>query len=525
MPVNVFTTAMDAAVQPRNSDRSNRISEQAPVSVQVPAALTRSAPIHGLRSISDELETLGNQLQSGEPRSASFSLRRRIGFFVKRRLYGFLWWQNHKLKNLAALTLRLGREDTTTLEALWQRMDVLSRDIQQVSRDDRETRHSMADWKRQSEIRWLQVESAQPSWEPALIERDARQNEREARQSEVLASLQSALSAAQALIADLGRRLEVESAEKQHLADRVAGMERSLQETAVNLTQRIDGETLPRQQLAARLSELGLFTHQTRASLSIQDRRLGLFLEEVRKGLPQPIGPGRVESMLHDHSQHKYDSLYSAFEDVFRGSREEIKARHTEYLNLLQEHSAGSPGRPVLDLGCGRGEWLELLRDTGLEASGVDLNEGMVESCKSLGLHVTQDDAFHFLASLPDASLGAITAFHMVEHMPFDLVLTIVDESLRVLKPGALLILETPNPQNLQVASHTFYLDPSHLKPLPSAMLRFFVEARGFCEVRILDLHPYPDTLQFPDDGALLTNRLNQFFYGAQDYAIIGRRP
>jgi O-antigen chain-terminating methyltransferase len=113
----------------------------------------------------------------------------------------------------------------------------------------------------------------------------------------------------------------------------------------------------------------------------------------------------------------------------------------------------------------------------------------------------------------------------MVEHMPFDTILTLVDEALRVLKPGGILILETPNPQNILVGSYTFHFDPTHLKPLPSPMLRFFVEARGFCHVQVRDLHPYPETVRVPDDGKGVAARLNDYLYGPQDYAVIGKKP
>ena len=112
----------------------------------------------------------------------------------------------------------------------------------------------------------------------------------------------------------------------------------------------------------------------------------------------------------------------------------------------------------------------------------------------------------------------------MVEHMPFDAIMTLVDEALRALKSGGILILETPNPENLLVSSYTFHLDPTHRHPLPSPMLRFFVEARGFSNVHVKELHPYPEAMQFPDDTAI-ARRLNRHLYGPQDYAVIGRKP
>jgi O-antigen chain-terminating methyltransferase len=129
------------------------------------------------------------------------------------------------------------------------------------------------------------------------------------------------------------------------------------------------------------------------------------------------------------------------------------------------------------------------------------------------------------MSALPDSCLGGVTSFHMVEHMPFDLVLAMIDEALRVLKRGGVLILETPNPQNLLVGAYTFYFDPSHRKPLPSPMLRFFVEARGFCNVEIKELHPYADSARLPETADGVASRMNEYFYGPQDYAVVGRRP
>jgi SAM-dependent methyltransferase len=316
----------------------------------------------------------------------------------------------------------------------------------------------------------------------------------------------------------LTQRLDAETA-------RLSELEQFAHQATTALTQRLDAETAQKDQTAARVSELGLYTYQTRTSLSMQDRRLALFMEEARKRLPGPLAQDQLQGMVSHDTQHRYDSLYAAFEDVFRGSREDIKTRQSVYLPLLKAHAIGAPVMPVLDLGCGRGEWIELLGEHGLEVRGVDSNDVMVERCKSLGLPVLQDDALSYLGSLPDACIGAVTSFHMVEHMPFDVIMTLIDESLRVLKPGGILILETPNPANLLVGAYTFHFDPTHLKPLPGPLLRFAVEARGFCDVHVRELHPYPEAVRLADDGRGVASRLNDYLYGPQDYAVIARRP
>ncbi len=220
-------------------------------------------------------------------------------------------------------------------------------------------------------------------------------------------------------------------------------------------------------------------------------------------------------------SDHTSDALYLAFEDVFRGPREEIKRRQSVYLPFLEEIRGSTALSPILDLGCGRGEWLELLRDHHMTARGRDHNVAMVEYCRALGLDAEWGEALASLRDLPDGSLGAVTSFHMIEHTPFDAVLSLLRESMRVLEPGGLLILETPNPKNLTVASYSFFLDPTHLKPLPSEMLRFFAEATGFSRCQVLELQP----AQPPAGEPTISQHLNALLYGPLDYGLIARRP
>jgi O-antigen chain-terminating methyltransferase len=221
---------------------------------------------------------------------------------------------------------------------------------------------------------------------------------------------------------------------------------------------------------------------------------------------------------------HAQDALYLGFEDEFRGSREEIKQRVSVYLPRLRAAGAGTDDAPILDLGCGRGELLEVLRDGGLKASGVDTNRLAVEQCEKLGLDVRLEDAFAALAARGDASLGALTAIHVVEHLPFELLVKLLDESLRVLRPGGLVAFETPNPGNVLVGSCNFYIDPTHRNPVHPLTLRHLLEARGFVSLETLLLHPN-DGARIPDGDAPLTRAFNDFFFGAQDYAIVGRRP
>jgi O-antigen chain-terminating methyltransferase len=159
--------------------------------------------------------------------------------------------------------------------------------------------------------------------------------------------------------------------------------------------------------------------------------------------------------------------FYRAFEDRFRGSAPVIESRLAVYLPFVRPVADAHRGATLTDLGCGRGEWLALLERAGIDASGVDKDETMLAACREQGLKVECADAIDYLKRLPDASQLAVSAFHFVEHLPFDSLHAVAREAMRVLRPGGLIILETPNPESLIVSSTDFYNDPSHRQPLP----------------------------------------------------------
>jgi O-antigen chain-terminating methyltransferase len=262
---------------------------------------------------------------------------------------------------------------------------------------------------------------------------------------------------------------------------------------------------------------------QLRTALSLQERRLTLLLEEARRRLPEPFDPVQLQTFAEE-LPHVADAGYLAFEDAFRGSREEVKQRVSIYVAKLRAAEAGTDKAPILDLGCGRGELLEVLEEQGLKASGVDSNTAAVDQCRELKLDVLLGDAFEELAKLPDGSLGGLTALHVVEHLPFPLVMKLLDETLRVLRPGGIVIFETPNPNNILVGATNFYLDPTHRNPVHPQTLRYLLEARGLTQVETMMLHPYPREMRIPEDTAV-ARTFNEYFYGPQDYAVLGRRP
>ena len=211
--------------------------------------------------------------------------------------------------------------------------------------------------------------------------------------------------------------------------------------------------------------------------------------------------------------------VYDAFEAEFRGDAAVVSQRAETYLPIITSVSAGIPGFPVLDIGCGRGEWLQLLRDRGLAAQGVDSNPTFAAQVRALGLEVVEGDAVEYLTAAAGDSVGAVTAFHIVEHLEINALLALVREAYRVVRPGGVVIFETPNPENVVVGSCSFYNDPTHRRPIPPPTLSFYLRHAGFSNVTVTSLAPL-NLVQGPVSDALkpIVDRFNM----GQDYAAIG---
>ncbi len=215
------------------------------------------------------------------------------------------------------------------------------------------------------------------------------------------------------------------------------------------------------------------------------------------------------------------DSFYRAFEEKHRGSRELILSRLDAYRSFILPLKEVNPAAALhaIDLGCGRGEWLEILLAEGFLPRGIDQDEGMLQGCLELNLPAERGDALAFLSTLPNESQTIVSAFHVVEHISFDQLRTMVSEALRVLKPGGLLIMETPNPENIAVATRNFYLDPTHQRPIPPQLLEFLPEYYGFARAKVLRLQ---------ESKALAESAsptLNDVLEGASpDYAVVAQK-
>lgn len=274
--------------------------------------------------------------------------------------------------------------------------------------------------------------------------------------------------------------------------------------------------SIHQQQLTDRLRQLSERLQLTRAELTELERRRSSLTEDAGER-PSESAEQRPSPVMAGEARHHLDAFYASFEDRFRGHRDEIKERLKVYLPTLREAGIETG---ILDIGCGRGEWLELLKEEGTHARGVDLNRVMLADCRQRGFEVTEADALDYLRGLPDESLEMVTSFHLIEHLPFETLVLLIDEIQRTLKPGGLVILETPNPKNLTVGACSFYSDPTHRHPVFPETIQFILSNRGFSNVRLKYLNAVEGS-PFKD-GDEASRALHDWFFGARDFAVIG---
>jgi O-antigen chain-terminating methyltransferase len=244
---------------------------------------------------------------------------------------------------------------------------------------------------------------------------------------------------------------------------------------------------------------------------------------EINKPLPLP------DIALGGNAGPYFD--YFGFEERFRGSEEEIKERQRVYVEFFKE------ANQVLDIGCGRGEFLELLREASIKARGVDLDLDMVLYCQEKGLDVLREDAYTYLESLPNDSLGGLIAAQLVEHFAPTRISDLVTLCQRKLQPGGVLIFETPNPACLAVFARSFYMDFSHIRPIHPEAMKFLFESAGFQDLQVKFTAPVEACMRIPPLSGIAADpqmteefnrgieRVNELLYGFQDYAVIGRKP
>ena len=260
----------------------------------------------------------------------------------------------------------------------------------------------------------------------------------------------------------------------------------------------------------------------------------------AERTVAQPVAqPFRAASDVPSPTHGVADATYVGFEDCFRGTEDEIRARQSDYVVLFQ----GASG--VLDAGCGRGEFLSLLREAGVTARGVDLNIEMVEACRSRGLTADHGDVVEYVEGLPGESIGGLFAAQVVEHLPPDRLLRFLRAAGRALRPGARLVVETINPSCWVAFFESFIKDLTHVRPLHPDTLKFLVIAAGFTDVETRFRTPIPEedrlrrvaAMPSPSSAGdarrlydlidafnLNMERLNDRIFTHLDYAILAHR-
>lgn len=272
-----------------------------------------------------------------------------------------------------------------------------------------------------------------------------------------------------------------------------------------------------------------VFGRRLQGLLALRDR-LEALSEEVRALRGALASEAPPASRAAAATQAAEDSAYAAFENRFRGSREEIRERLVSYAPLFEDLST------VVDLGCGRGEFLDLLKERGIAARGVESNAHVARECRERGLDVVQGDLLAFLRAEPDGALGGVFAAQVAEHLPPAVLQETLRQAHRALRPGGLLVLETVNPRSVVGFLEVYNRDLTHERPLHPDTLAFLAAACGFTDVRI-ELRTPVDAASrlqavpaegLPARAAEVLNenieRLNGLLYGPQEYALLARR-
>jgi O-antigen chain-terminating methyltransferase len=303
----------------------------------------------------------------------------------------------------------------------------------------------------------------------------------------------------------------------------------SLQFEVDNSARQVSRVDVLQAQLSALQEELRLANAMTRS----KDRDFRRVLHGLGSGEIAPPQSAAASTTLPPappmfpsemRSEGEFD--YFLFEEQYRGSEAEIRARQYAYLDLFRGRA------DVVDIGCGRGEFLEMLRDNNVTARGVELGTDQYLLCREKGLNVVQQDLFTFLESQPDASLGGLFSAQVVEHMTASDQLRLVSLAYQKCSSQSPVVFETINPECVYALLHNFFLDPTHVRPAHPGMLKFAMESRGFRDVQLRFASPVADRhiprLTLADDPESLQRfnhameQVNRLLYGHQDYAAIG---
>ncbi|MDD3220936.1 MAG: methyltransferase domain-containing protein [Lachnospiraceae bacterium] len=343
-----------------------------------------------------------------------------------------------------------------------------------------------------------------------IVERQLRENE----QIQLAQEQAEKINALEQNCAELQKKLEIES-------EALKGAQTALGEVYKYMQQR--QEINPEIEENIRNNNRRLDDLDKRSDMQeVKNRSLSLKFDRITAGSGNAPVSGEVSQ-----GENEYDCVdYFDFENHFRGPRETIKEVQRQYIKYFEGR------KNVLDLGCGRGEFLELLKENDIEAIGVEFYTEFAEYCRMKDLKVEEADALAYLEG--QEKVGGIFAGQLIEHLKFNQIVKLCELAYEKLEDGGYIILETPNPMSLAIYTHAFYMDPSHNKPIHPLTLEYFMHKVGFEHVEILFTESSKYPAQIPElkgEGIENLERFNktmqevsQTLFGSQDYAIIGRK-
>lgn len=269
------------------------------------------------------------------------------------------------------------------------------------------------------------------------------------------------------------------------------------------------------------LNEVNRFINQSQKDAQVKKQDISKLYDEI----------SRIDKNYKDFSGQQLKPLdfdYLSFENKYRGTELQIKEKMKVYLDYYKEATE------VLDIGCGRGEFVELLVESGVKAQGIDINDDMVLYCQKKGLPVIKEDCFEYLSNLEDCSLGGIFLGQVIEHLSPKELINLVKIAYKKLKPGAYFIAETINPQCLLVFTESYFLDITHERLIHPYTIKFILESEGFNDLSIKYMSKVDEEFKIPElkiDNVdnikhfnMAMQNLNNIIFSYRDYAVIGRK-
>lgn len=302
-------------------------------------------------------------------------------------------------------------------------------------------------------------------------------------------------------------------------------------ETLASLNKRVHStlfsseSSLNIENLASSVSQIRYQLDSLSSIFNYQNEKVEKLLSEIKPYLVKKEYSEKSHSKIKELQEHIDDYKYVLFESKCRGDEKELKDKQKIYLSYLLELKGMK--KPIIDIGCGRGEFLELCKENDIAAKGIDINEAMVHICKQKNLNVVCAEAFEYLAAQKDNSFSAIVAFQIIEHLENQRLIDFIKIAQQKICDGGLIILETINPECVY-ALRWFYADISHKRPIPAQTLEILLQSVGFKDIKTHLISPVDAYEKLQETADPITNKniekLNNFLFGFQEYYAIGKK-